>query len=96
MKSLKGWIAWVFILGLIFSRPLFAALSDDDTSTGTPLGMAGGVGPAIPEEEETEILTEAAEALDETHPELAAKLRAMAVKEQTEHESAEVHKELAG
>ena len=94
MKVLRSWIAWVFILGLIFSRPLFAALSDDDTSTGTPLGMAGGVGPAVAEEEEGGILMEAAEALEETHPELAAKLRALAANEQSEKEEAKVVKEL--
>ena len=89
MKSLRGFLALVFVLGLVFGRPLSilaeeAGAKDDPSALMAASEQAGGMAPMVAETDEVSILTEAAAALDATHPELAAKLRALAVNEHSE------------
>ena len=80
MKALRGCVALMFVAGLVFNRPLFVFAEEITGKDSIPPIGESGEGP-VSEADEVSILTEAASALDMTHPELAAKLRALAANE---------------
>ena len=91
MKYGRGLFGLVLVLGFVLGRPVFVLAEEDGRKddTSPALGAvaaepAGGIVPAVSEMDEVAILTEAAAALDMTKPELAAKLRALALNEQNE------------
>ena len=89
MRRLRGFLAVVFVFGLLLDRSFSVLAEEMDAKTDPGVGMPGeeeSGEPPLPvaETDEVTILTEAAAALDATHPELAAKLRALAVNEPTE------------
>ena len=77
MKLLRTFLSLIFVLGLVTSQP-FVALADEHGGK----EHAGEEEPAgeMAMEDELAVLLEAAAALEVTHPELAAKLKALAAK----------------
>ncbi len=94
MKNSRMFLAAVFVLGMVFSRPAFVLAEEldekNDLGMGIPMGEdSGSLGSEASEKDEVSVISEAAEILDATHPELAAKLRAIATKEAVEKPGAE-------
>ncbi len=91
MKYFRMGLTAVLVLGLVCARPFFALAKEgakeadgEETTMAPPTGEhEGGLVPTT-ESDDVAVLTEAAAFLDTAHPELAAKLRAFAVKEQGE------------
>ena len=90
MKHVRALLILAVVFGFVCSRPFLVLAEEmemkedmEDTALGEPsIGTEDAALPsAMPEEDEVAVLTEAAVALDATHPELAAKLRALAANE---------------
>lgn len=88
MKVARRALGFVVVLTTLLVWPVFVWAQEgehkDLAGTEEGPGKALGAAPAVSEMDEVAILTEAAAVLDLTHPDLAAKLRALAANEENE------------